>query len=128
MRLVTYQHEGQARTGALLGEFVVDLNRAYKAALHHLGNANELAVADLRLPSDMVSLLNGGEASLSAAGRALAFVQERQSAGDATLGAQGLVYATTQVALLAPVLRPGKVVCLGLNYRDHAAESGMAIP
>lgn len=28
----------------------------------------------------------------------------------------------------APVARPGKVICIGLNYSDHAAESGMAIP
>ncbi|MGC0252071.1 fumarylacetoacetate hydrolase family protein [Pseudactinotalea sp. Z1748] len=28
----------------------------------------------------------------------------------------------------APIARPGKVVCIGLNYRDHAAESGMDIP
>jgi 2-keto-4-pentenoate hydratase/2-oxohepta-3-ene-1,7-dioic acid hydratase in catechol pathway len=28
----------------------------------------------------------------------------------------------------APLARPGKVVCIGLNYRDHAAETGAAIP
>jgi 2,4-diketo-3-deoxy-L-fuconate hydrolase len=28
----------------------------------------------------------------------------------------------------APVPRPGKIVCIGLNYRDHAAESNMPIP
>jgi 2-keto-4-pentenoate hydratase/2-oxohepta-3-ene-1,7-dioic acid hydratase in catechol pathway len=28
----------------------------------------------------------------------------------------------------APVPRPGKVVCIGLNYRDHAEESGLALP
>lgn len=28
----------------------------------------------------------------------------------------------------ACVARPGKFVCIGLNYRDHAAESGMALP
>lgn len=28
----------------------------------------------------------------------------------------------------APIARPGKVVCIGLNYRDHAAESGAAVP
>ena len=27
----------------------------------------------------------------------------------------------------APVPRPGKIVCVGLNYRDHAAESGLAV-
>jgi 2-keto-4-pentenoate hydratase/2-oxohepta-3-ene-1,7-dioic acid hydratase in catechol pathway len=28
----------------------------------------------------------------------------------------------------APVARPGKVVCVGLNYRDHAHEAGVALP
>jgi 2,4-diketo-3-deoxy-L-fuconate hydrolase len=27
-----------------------------------------------------------------------------------------------------PVRRPSKIVCIGLNFRDHAAESGMALP
>ncbi len=34
----------------------------------------------------------------------------------------------SQVRLLAPIPRPPKVICIGLNYRDHAIESGMAIP
>lgn len=33
-----------------------------------------------------------------------------------------------QVRLGAPLHRPGKVVCIGLNYRDHAAETGADIP
>ncbi|MFL5738279.1 MAG: fumarylacetoacetate hydrolase family protein [Actinomycetota bacterium] len=32
------------------------------------------------------------------------------------------------VELHAPIARPGKVVCVGLNYRDHAEESGQPIP
>ena len=32
------------------------------------------------------------------------------------------------VHLLAPVPRPGKVICIGLNYRDHAEESGLPLP
>lgn len=32
------------------------------------------------------------------------------------------------VRLGSCVHRPGKVICIGLNYSDHAAESGMAIP
>jgi 2-keto-4-pentenoate hydratase/2-oxohepta-3-ene-1,7-dioic acid hydratase in catechol pathway len=27
-----------------------------------------------------------------------------------------------------PIARPSKIVCIGLNFRDHAAESGMALP
>jgi 2-keto-4-pentenoate hydratase/2-oxohepta-3-ene-1,7-dioic acid hydratase in catechol pathway len=30
--------------------------------------------------------------------------------------------------LTAPILRPNKLLCVGLNYRDHAIESGMEIP
>jgi 2,4-diketo-3-deoxy-L-fuconate hydrolase len=33
-----------------------------------------------------------------------------------------------QVALQAPIARPGKVICLGLNYADHARESGQEPP
>jgi 2-keto-4-pentenoate hydratase/2-oxohepta-3-ene-1,7-dioic acid hydratase in catechol pathway len=36
--------------------------------------------------------------------------------------------AISAVRLLAPVPDPEKIVCLGLNYRDHAAEAGQAIP
>ncbi|MEV0226811.1 fumarylacetoacetate hydrolase family protein [Streptomyces sp. NPDC050704] len=28
----------------------------------------------------------------------------------------------------APIARPGKIVCIGLNYRDHAAETGAEVP
>jgi 2-keto-4-pentenoate hydratase/2-oxohepta-3-ene-1,7-dioic acid hydratase in catechol pathway len=27
-----------------------------------------------------------------------------------------------------PIERPGKIVCVGLNYRDHAAEAGLELP
>ena len=27
-----------------------------------------------------------------------------------------------------PIRRPSKIICIGLNFRDHAAESGMEIP
>ncbi len=33
-----------------------------------------------------------------------------------------------QVRLLAPIPRPRKLICVGLNYRDHAMESGMELP
>ncbi len=32
------------------------------------------------------------------------------------------------VRLLAPVPDPQKIICIGLNYRDHAAESGVPAP
>lgn len=128
MRLVTYQREDQARTGALLGEQIVDLNRAYHAALRDKGNEAELAVADARIPTDMLGLLKGGEVSLRAVAQALAFVRAQLEVAGEALIRQGIIVASEHVSFLSPVQRPGKVVCLGLNYRDHAAEAGMAIP
>ena len=37
-------------------------------------------------------------------------------------------YDLSTVTLLAPIPRPPKFICVGLNYRDHAMESNMAIP
>jgi 2,4-didehydro-3-deoxy-L-rhamnonate hydrolase len=32
------------------------------------------------------------------------------------------------VTLMLPITRPGKIVCVGLNYRDHAEEQGVDLP
>jgi 2,4-didehydro-3-deoxy-L-rhamnonate hydrolase len=49
-----------------------------------------------------------------------------------TFGTQGLAtgqpHPLADVKLLAPVPRPGKIICVGLNYRDHANETGQKIP
>lgn len=34
----------------------------------------------------------------------------------------------SDVPLFAPVARPGKIVCLGLNYRSHARENNLPLP
>lgn len=54
------------------------------------------------------------------------------SAIDLAMGAAdhpaGEEVALSEVTLLAPVPRPGKVICIGLNYRAHAAEGGFTPP
>jgi 2-keto-4-pentenoate hydratase/2-oxohepta-3-ene-1,7-dioic acid hydratase in catechol pathway len=41
---------------------------------------------------------------------------------------KGWLVAAEDAYWFAPVPRPGKIVCVGLNYRDHAEESGLAVP
>ncbi len=51
--------------------------------------------------------------------------------GLALIGAidpESLPKVTGDVQLAAPVDRPSKIVCIGLNYSDHAAEVGMQPP
>jgi 2-keto-4-pentenoate hydratase/2-oxohepta-3-ene-1,7-dioic acid hydratase in catechol pathway len=40
----------------------------------------------------------------------------------------GATVPVGEVRLLAPVPRPGKIVAVGLNYRDHAAEANLPVP
>ena len=37
-------------------------------------------------------------------------------------------YSLASAKLLAPIPRPPKIICVGLNYRDHAAETGARLP
>ena len=41
---------------------------------------------------------------------------------------RGSVLLLADIVVGPPVPRPGKLICIGLNYRDHAAESNMAVP
>ena len=41
---------------------------------------------------------------------------------------EGPATPLSKARLLAPVLNPEKIICVGLNYRDHAAESGQPVP
>ena len=62
---------------------------------------------------------------------ALAFIQEGKSALER---AQGLLSSrktkmpAEEVHLLSPITAPPRIFCIGLNYRDHAAESKMEVP
>ena len=41
---------------------------------------------------------------------------------------QGWVVPSSDAYWFAPVPRPGKLICIGLNYRDHAQEANMPLP
>ena len=73
----------------------------------------DLHAADPSLPASLHDLLRGGDALI-------------ERARDATRSGNGLPVA--DVRLEAPIARPGKVLAIGLNYRDHAEESGQALP
>jgi 2-keto-4-pentenoate hydratase/2-oxohepta-3-ene-1,7-dioic acid hydratase in catechol pathway len=54
-------------------------------------------------------------------------VQRDQSLLD-QLKQRNLVIPAQDAYWFAPVPRPGKLICIGLNYRDHAKESNMPLP
>jgi 2-keto-4-pentenoate hydratase/2-oxohepta-3-ene-1,7-dioic acid hydratase in catechol pathway len=99
VRLVTFAGDAGPRLGALLDGDVVDL-----------------AAADSSLPAEMNALLAGGAGTLARARDVLVDPPAQARRPRAS------------ITLLAPVLRPPKLVCIGLNYRDHAIETGLELP
>lgn len=107
MRLVTFEHEGRQHLGLVFNDSVTSL--ASLALAHG---------ADASLFSDMIRFLSSGERSLETAQR----LQDR------AVRDWDQWVPLSRVKLLSPVPKPGKIVAVGLNYRDHAEEAKLAIP
>jgi 2-keto-4-pentenoate hydratase/2-oxohepta-3-ene-1,7-dioic acid hydratase in catechol pathway len=75
----------------------------------------DLHATDASLPAAMRELLGGGPEAL-------------KKALETTRRADAVRIDPAKVKLSAPIPDPPKIVCLGLNYRDHAIESGATIP
>ena len=86
-----------------------------RAAVLHGMHYVDLYATDPRLPAGLRRLLEMGPAGLELA-------QQAARRPDA------VKYEASRVTFLPPVTDPRKIVCIGLNYRDHAAESGAPIP
>ena len=105
MRLVSYDASGAWRPGVLLGEDVHDV---------------ALLLGGPDAPSSLRDLLARHGADLPA----LAATLER--AAERTLAAR--VGPLSALRLGPPVPDPAKVLCIGINYRGHAEETGRALP
>ena len=99
------------RVGALLNnEYLLDFERALNAH-----PPNHLAWLDM----DSSWFQNSHEKYSALARDAKALNQAAE---------KGRLTKRKDAYWLAPVPRPGKLICIGLNYRDHAAESNTPIP
>ncbi len=79
-----------------------------------IGRVEDDTIVDLSktgLPGEMSALLAAGPAALQQAG-----------------SADGQRLGLSQLELLAPVLRPPKILAIGLNYKDHIEETGLDTP
>ena len=88
-------------------------DRGPRVAANRDGVYIDLNRADSNLPAQMKPLVALGEQGLA---RAQAAMESGQPLDE------------QDVKLMAPVPHPSKVICVGLNYADHAAESGQPPP
>lgn len=109
MQIITFRAHGRTRWGAFSNKRAVDLNAA------HADRG-----LDMFLAPTVLDFLRGGATTWNAARDTLAWL------GDKDL--YEVTFEMDEIELLAPIPRPGKVVCIGLNYMDHARETGAKIP
>jgi 2-keto-4-pentenoate hydratase/2-oxohepta-3-ene-1,7-dioic acid hydratase in catechol pathway len=131
MRLVMYTAGHAPRLGVVWTDRVIDLNRTHRTFLAATGDDCESAeLADALVPADSLAYLRGGRRSAEAAAACLQWVVEQLERAGTPQGPwqEQLVRPLSGVRLKAPVLHPRKIICLGLNYRDHAEEQGAKIP
>ncbi len=105
MKLLTYDDRGEVKVGAAVGDAVLDL----------------AAATGRRFRPPLQDMLPDGDAMAEARELADRAVAEAEFA-------ETFCRPLQEVRIMAPIVRPGKVICLGLNYRDHAVESGHAVP
>ena len=74
----------------------------------------DLSVAAPDLPREMCAFLEAGNDALATANKAVGNASARIELKD--------------IKIEAPILRPPKILAVGLNYKDHIAESGMKTP
>lgn len=122
MKLITFTHNGLQRIGALEDSKVIDLHAAFKAKLQSEGKLRASQIAAAFIPADdMNGFLQGGEESMDFAKEAIEFALQNESAVP-------LVFEKDDVKLEAPVPAPGKMICVGHNYREHILEMKREIP
>src|SRR5438093_5382045 len=109
MKLYTFETRGQPRLGAEWAGRLIDLNTVHAA---RLGAKNAV------LAATMIDLIRGGETALKQTRQALAFAQKNAGSARARTWSHHL----TRARLLAPIARPGKILCSGLNYKSHVQE------
>jgi len=130
MRLMTFYACGARRIGVAVDDAVVDLRAAYTLYRTARGDAPAPALAAALFPDDLVPFIANGDESRTAAQAALSWAVERRDHWPQlqTPAGEPVAHRLEDVTYAPPVVRPGKVLGIGVNYRDHAAETGRQPP
>ena len=134
MKLVTFESNGENRVGTVQGDFVVDIGLLIESLRSGslgvgpqagLQEAVKMVLAGRAVPRHMIDLLERGETWRRALQKTLEAVTESQHA---LTFPDGVFAPVEQVRLRAPLLRPGKIICVGLNYQSHLGEQAKKAP
>jgi acylpyruvate hydrolase len=122
MKLVRFSQNGHApRLGCYVEQDqVLDLAASCTAFLAAQGVVRAAAIAEALFPQSTRGFLEGGAITQDMLTKML----HSSKAGEF----EPVTAPAARVRLHAPINDPGKFICIGLNYKDHAAETGNPAP
>lgn len=107
MKFLNFEHAGIIKTGILSSnDSIINLRSVFQA----LGHDPCLILTDI----DFIGNFNAIESLLNK------ILEDKDNKIESI--------PLERVKIVAPVLNPSKIICLGLNYKDHAAETGQKLP
>jgi 2-keto-4-pentenoate hydratase/2-oxohepta-3-ene-1,7-dioic acid hydratase in catechol pathway len=119
MKLYTFEIGSRCSIGAECNGQLVDLPAAYAA----MRSARDTQAGHpTALPPDMLAFIQGGEPAWTMALETVAFIAKRP----ALPVGERATYLFDEVRLIAPLPRPGKILCSGINYHSHQQENPSA--
>jgi acylpyruvate hydrolase len=134
VKLVAYESGKQPALGVVVKDWIIGVSPAVQllktrrvpralAQRTNFKNASRRVLDAGAAPKDMIELLGRGQAW----GKSLATVTSLLARGIDPKKAP-LFTPLAKARLLAPIPKPGKITCVGLNYADHAREQGHEPP
>ncbi len=129
MRLINFHKCGVNRLGLLMGDQVLDVNRALQVKYEREADPDASRRANFEAPAEMQAFIASGEKSLQAAIEMRDWVESFGKNHDQEeLTKLCVILSTDAIDIAPPLTHPGKIICIGLNYKDHAIEGGDPIP
>lgn len=107
MKIARFLYLGSESYGPLAGKEIVSLRLLPQARKYSIPSSLE----------ELISLGTEGIQNIEELMRSSTKAERKEA-----------ILKTDEVSILAPVSSPPKIVCLGLNYTDHAEEQGAKIP
>ncbi|RYG74474.1 FAA hydrolase family protein [Lentibacillus lipolyticus] len=123
MKLLSYQLKrspGPPRVGCMLHDRIADMQEVWCRWRRSRQETELASAAEQFFPSDPTRFYAGGDFIISQAKEAAAFAEETNL--------EDIRYSRQDVHLLTPVPEPSKIICIGKNYADHAAEMNSDVP
>jgi len=125
LKLVTYESNGVKRLGVMTqNNQVLDLNWAYTEQLASDGELTPQVVADALIPANMKSFLARGDKGIELAQKVQSFSEQKGQ----QFFSKKVFLERKEVKLCAPILDPGKIICLAHNYSNFLEENNLPIP